>query len=61
MTWEALDALAGALSEAGHLVTQIHHTGQAPGEWCWRDFTAAVHSGAESDFVVTSDGSKHTP
>lgn len=61
MTWEDLDLKAHQLSLAGHMVTQIHHRDMAPEVWRFGDFGAATFSGADCDFVVTSDGVRHTP
>lgn len=59
--WLALNALALRLAEAGRLPTQIHFTGKAPDQWDYCGQEAAMHSWADADQVVTSDGEIHTP
>lgn len=61
LTFDELAVLAHTLSLQGHLVTQIHHREQAPEIWRFGDIGAATHSGADADYVVTSDGVRHTP
>jgi hypothetical protein len=52
--------LALSLSERGHLVTQIHHTGHVDcPEWSHNSQGAALHWYAEQDCVITSDGKTH--
>lgn len=56
-----MNALALQLAEAGRLVTQIHFTGKAPDQWDHCGQEAAMHSWADADQVVTSDGELHAP
>lgn len=54
-----LTKIAENLSEAGRIVTQIHTKGQAK-PWQWWDVGCATFSNSDGDYVVTTDGRRHT-
>ena len=55
--WHEIVATATALSESGHLVTQLHCTdSDIPDEWSYLDYSTTVHRAAKVDMVVTTDG-----
>lgn len=60
VSWKQLTDLALTLSEAGHIVCQIHSKGQAE-RWQWMDYGATPFSESDGDYVVTSDGVRHQP
>jgi len=58
--WLAVAALAQTLSESGELVTQLHCTAEhCPSSWDHSGNGAHVFAGAETDMVVTTDGTEH--
>ena len=57
--WPAVSALALKVSESGLMVTQLHTTGQGQ-RWQFWDIGAATHSHSDGNYVVTSDGVRHT-
>lgn len=58
-TWPNVAKLAIELSEKGRLVTQLHTTGQSV-KWAFWSVGAASHSNSDGNYVVTSDGEKHS-
>lgn len=58
-SWLMLTKIAENLSEAGRIVTQIHTKGQAK-PWQWWDVGCATFSNSDGDYVVTTDGRRHT-
>lgn len=58
--WAELIQKIGQLADSGHYVTQVHTRDNRSGTYETANGDAAMHGNAESDFVVTSDGMKHT-
>lgn len=59
VSFEQLEKLAESLSDAGQVVTQIHHLGQGR-EWSYWGVGCTTISNADADCVVTTDGKRHT-
>lgn len=56
--FDRLAELAEALSNRGHIVTQIHTKGQGK-EWSFWGVGCDVHSHSDVDCVITTDGKRH--